>query len=42
MVNFLFGLEALFTTVSLVQSSVDLTLHQTQAATGPYNDKSSF
>jgi hypothetical protein len=42
MVIFLFGLEALFATVSRAQSSVDLTLHQTQAAIGPYNDKTSF
>jgi hypothetical protein len=42
MVIFLFGLEAPLTTVSRAQSSVDLTFHQTQAAIGPYNDKTSF
>jgi hypothetical protein len=41
-VIFLFGLEALLATVSRARSSVDLSLHQTQAAIGSYNDQTSF
>jgi hypothetical protein len=41
-VIFLFGLEALFTRASRTQSSVDLSLQQTLAAIGSYNDQTSF